>query len=104
MTTTQKKIVASIQVVALNTDKEEFHEIISKAINFIKNQTNIEFRPGHMNSTIGGYYDDVMSAINNVQKQLLSEGDNEFLVNICIHSSASNDIDIIDKDNRYIGI
>lgn|SRR5690606_423209 len=99
-----KKIVASIQIIPFNTTQDESMKIIEKSIQFIKSRPNIEYRLGVMNTVIGGPYEEIMNVIKDVQEVVLWADDNEYIVNICIHSSKSKNIEIAEKEIKFVGI
>lgn len=99
-----KKIVASIQVFPLNTSKDTTYEMVEKTIHFIKSNLDIEYRLGVMSTTIGGEFNDVMKMISRIQQEVLLIGDNEYIMNINIHGSNNMDIEIGDKENKFVGI
>lgn len=98
------KIVATIQVIPYNTELNESYKIIEEAIVYLKSLPNIEYRLGVMNTVIGGNFKDVMTAITKLQEDILFKHNNEYIINITLHSSIHNDIDIKEKEQRFVGI
>lgn len=95
----KNKINVALQVLPRANGKDTY-QLVDKAIEVIQN-SGLKYQVCPFETVIEGHYDEIMELIKKVHEQCYASGTETMMTYIKIQSSATNDVTIEDKMEKY---
>ena len=93
------KINLALQVLPKSSNKETY-ALVDKAIEIIE-QSGIKYKVCPFETVLEGYYDELMEIVKKVHEHCYASGTETMMTYIKIQSSATDDVTIEDKMEKY---
>lgn len=93
------KINLALQVLPRSATKDSY-ALVDKAIQIIE-QSGVTYKVCPFETVLEGYYDELMEIVKKVHEQCYASGTETMMTYIKIQSSASRDVTIQDKMEKY---